>query len=145
MLAAEPGRDRPLLEGVVQRRLRLEEIAHGEEEPGHELPQEYAASRAIQPHGTLLSACARAAMRAYGIDAFSAANRKSTPDRVRDRLSPENALVSPRSACRASTRAPRRRARRPPARCAATATASARTSRAPRRSATDRAPAGCVR
>src|SRR5262245_63385546 len=41
MLAAEPGRDRPLLEGVVQRRLGLEEIAHGEEEPRHELPQEY--------------------------------------------------------------------------------------------------------
>jgi hypothetical protein len=29
------------------------------------------------------------------VDAFSAANRKSIPDQVRDRLSPENALDQP--------------------------------------------------
>jgi hypothetical protein len=29
------------------------------------------------------------------VDAFSTANRKSTPDQVRDRLSPENSMVRP--------------------------------------------------
>src|SRR6202000_986731 len=36
MLAAETRRDRSLLERIVQRRLRLEEIAHGEKERRHE-------------------------------------------------------------------------------------------------------------
>src|ERR1044071_6073527 len=41
MLAAEARRDRALLERVVERRLRLEEIAHGKEERRDELGQEY--------------------------------------------------------------------------------------------------------
>src|SRR5207302_3315271 len=40
MLAAEARRDRALLERVVQRRLRLEEIAHGEKERRYEFAQE---------------------------------------------------------------------------------------------------------
>src|SRR5262249_27404375 len=39
MLAAESRRDRPLLERVVQSRLRLEETAHGEEAGLHGLPE----------------------------------------------------------------------------------------------------------
>src|SRR5262249_43258582 len=38
--AAETGRDRPLLERIVQRRLRLEEVAHGEDERRYELLQQ---------------------------------------------------------------------------------------------------------
>src|SRR5262249_35886866 len=40
MLTAETRRDRPLLERIVQRRLRLEEIAHGEEERRYEFGQQ---------------------------------------------------------------------------------------------------------
>src|SRR6266545_5635197 len=40
MLATEARRDRPLLERIVQRRLRLEEIAHGEKERRYEFAQE---------------------------------------------------------------------------------------------------------
>jgi hypothetical protein len=38
-LATKAGRERPLLEGIIQRRLRLEEVAHRQEERGHELRQ----------------------------------------------------------------------------------------------------------
>src|SRR6186713_2635843 len=47
MLAAEARRDRPLLERIVQRRLRLEEIAHGEKERRYEFGQEQRAGRCV--------------------------------------------------------------------------------------------------
>jgi hypothetical protein len=40
MLAAEARAERTLLEGIVHRRLGLEEIAHGEKEARHEFRQE---------------------------------------------------------------------------------------------------------
>src|SRR5690349_16666991 len=61
MFAAEARRDRPLLEGIVQRRLRLEEITHGEKERRDELRQQKRAGRCIDidTHGDLISAQAR--------------------------------------------------------------------------------------
>src|SRR5262249_52963485 len=61
MLAAEPRRDRAFLERVVQRRLRLEEIAHAEEERRDELGEEYRACGLIQSHRVILSAPGRPA------------------------------------------------------------------------------------
>src|SRR6202043_1216200 len=66
MLAAEARRDRPLLEGIVQRRLRLEEIAHGEKERRYEFGQQQRAGCGvyIDTHGDLISArCQRSAAR----------------------------------------------------------------------------------
>src|SRR6202022_3321413 len=40
MLTAEPRGDRPFLDGIIQRRLRLEEVAHGEKERRHEFGQQ---------------------------------------------------------------------------------------------------------
>src|SRR5581483_752434 len=58
MLATEARRDRPLLEGIVQRRLRLEEIAHGEEERRYEFGQQERACGCVYVyrHGDLTSA-----------------------------------------------------------------------------------------
>src|SRR5246500_525508 len=47
VLAAEARRDRALLEGIVQRRLRLEEITHGEEERRYEFRQEQRAGGCV--------------------------------------------------------------------------------------------------
>src|SRR4051812_35661596 len=47
MLAPEAWRDRVLLEGVVDRRLRLEEITHRQEERRDELPQQKKPGRLI--------------------------------------------------------------------------------------------------
>src|SRR5437667_2139464 len=41
MLAAETRRERPLLERIIERRLGLEEIAHGQHEGGDELLEEH--------------------------------------------------------------------------------------------------------
>src|SRR5205085_10926657 len=54
MLAAETRGDRPLLERIVQRRLRLEEIAHRQEERRNELPQQQRAGRGLDAHDSLL-------------------------------------------------------------------------------------------
>src|SRR6202035_202888 len=58
MLAAEARRDRALLERIVQRRLRLEEIAHGEKERRDEFRQQQRAGSCvdIDTHGDLISA-----------------------------------------------------------------------------------------
>src|SRR6202040_743972 len=58
MLAPEAWRDRPLLERIVQRRLRLEEIAHGEKERRHEFGQQKRAGCGvdIDTHSDLISA-----------------------------------------------------------------------------------------
>src|SRR5437879_2715030 len=58
MLAPETRRNRPLLEGIVQRRLRLEEITHGEEERRYEFGQEKRAGGCvdIDTHSDLISA-----------------------------------------------------------------------------------------
>ncbi len=93
MLAAEARRDRPLLERIVERRLRLEEIAHGEEERRDELPQEYRAGRPIESHWRAPS--------------------------MTGRIAPS----SPKPSCRSSIRPPRTRTGRRSARCAAPATA----------------------
>src|SRR6185437_4142091 len=66
VLAAEARRDRPLLEGIVQRRLRLEEIAHREEERRYEFGQQERARGGVDvdTHGYLTSArCRRNAAR----------------------------------------------------------------------------------
>src|SRR5262249_42196355 len=64
MLAAEARRDRTLLERVVQRRLRLEEIAHGEEERRDEFRQQQRTGGGVNVHGSLISArCRRSAAR----------------------------------------------------------------------------------
>src|SRR4029077_19812941 len=55
VLAAEARRERAFLERIVQRRLRLEEIAHRQGESLHELPEKCRARRLIQPHGVGLS------------------------------------------------------------------------------------------
>src|SRR5262245_2212470 len=55
MLTAEPGRNGSLLERIIERRLRLEEVAHGQHEAGHELHQEQAFGREIEPHRILIS------------------------------------------------------------------------------------------
>src|SRR3954471_6062454 len=56
MLAAKARRDRPFLERIVQGRLRLEEVAHGDEERRDELRQEYGPRGLIEPHRITLSA-----------------------------------------------------------------------------------------
>src|SRR6185437_263798 len=57
MLAAEARRDRPLLERIVQRRLRLEEIAHGEKERRYEFRQQQRLRRGVEidTHSDLIS------------------------------------------------------------------------------------------
>src|SRR6186713_704225 len=55
VLAAKTRRNRPLLEGIVERRLRLEEITHGEHEARHELEQKQRAGGPVQLHGIVLS------------------------------------------------------------------------------------------
>src|SRR5439155_1305576 len=61
MLAAKAGRDLPFLERVIQRRLRLEEITHGEKERRHEFGQEQRAGCGvnIDTHSDLMSARSR--------------------------------------------------------------------------------------
>src|ERR1700722_10070330 len=54
VLAAEAGRDRPLLEGIVQGRLRLEEVAHRQRDGADELRQENRLRGLIEPHRMLL-------------------------------------------------------------------------------------------
>ena len=54
MLAAKARRNRSLLEWIVERRLRLEEIAHAEHERGYEFAQEHRAGGEIESHGALL-------------------------------------------------------------------------------------------
>src|SRR5581483_5070246 len=58
MLAAKARRDGPLLEGIIQRRLRLEEITHGEEERRYEFGQQERACGCVYVyrHGDLTSA-----------------------------------------------------------------------------------------
>ena len=53
ILIPEARRERSLLEWIIQRRLRLEEIAHGQREAGHEFPQEQRLGRADEPHRIL--------------------------------------------------------------------------------------------
>src|SRR5680860_511128 len=53
-LAAKAGRERPLLERIVQRHLRLEEVAHRQEERGDEFRQKDRPDRLIEPHGLIL-------------------------------------------------------------------------------------------
>src|SRR4029078_10835569 len=55
VLAAKTRRNRPLLEGIVECRLRLEEITHGEHEARHELDQKQRAGGPVQLHGIILS------------------------------------------------------------------------------------------
>src|SRR5262249_17887187 len=50
VLAADARRDRALLERIVEGRLGLEEIAHGQDEGLHELLQERLPGRLIEPH-----------------------------------------------------------------------------------------------
>src|SRR5215467_11496207 len=50
MLAAETRRDRPLLEGIVERRLGFEEVAHGERERHHELLEKCRARGLVESH-----------------------------------------------------------------------------------------------
>src|SRR5262249_5472583 len=59
MLAAETRRQHPLLEGIIQRRLGAEEIAHGEEETRDELGEEQRARLQVQSHGFLTLAPAQ--------------------------------------------------------------------------------------
>src|SRR5882762_7374825 len=58
MLATEARRNRPLLERIIQRRLRLEEIAHGEKERRYEFGQQKRAGCGIDvdTHSDLISA-----------------------------------------------------------------------------------------
>src|SRR5580698_6327762 len=58
VLAAEARRDRPLLERIIQRRLRLEEIPHGEKERRYEFGQQQRAGCGvdIDTHSDLISA-----------------------------------------------------------------------------------------
>src|SRR5262245_2597025 len=51
VLAAEARGDRPLLERIIERRLGLEEIAHGEEERRDELLEEHRTGGLIESHG----------------------------------------------------------------------------------------------
>src|SRR6185369_3014634 len=53
VLAAKARRQRPLLEGIVDGGLRLEEVFHGQDEPGHELPHEQPSGRLIESHRIL--------------------------------------------------------------------------------------------
>src|SRR5437868_4275699 len=57
MLATEPRRDRALLERIIQRRLRLEEIAHGENERRYEFGQQQRAGCGVDvdTHSDLIS------------------------------------------------------------------------------------------
>ena len=48
-LAAKAGRERPLLERIIQRHLRLEEVAHRQEERRNELRQKDRPGQLIQP------------------------------------------------------------------------------------------------
>src|SRR5262244_2384398 len=58
VLAAKARRDVPLLERIVERGLRLEEITHGERERRRELLEEQRASSLIHFHGAILSGTA---------------------------------------------------------------------------------------
>src|SRR5262249_30796540 len=78
MLAAEAWGNRPLLEWVVQCRLRLEEIAHGEDERRDELLEEKRAGGLVQVHFIYL-ACD---LIAWFLPASSTA--EVVPDRVTD-------------------------------------------------------------
>src|SRR3954470_6419552 len=55
VLAAKARRNRPLLERIVERGLRLEEVTHGEQEARYELLQKKRAGGPVQPHGAILS------------------------------------------------------------------------------------------
>src|SRR3981189_3214862 len=57
VLATEARRDRPLLKGIVQRRLRLEEITHGEKERRDEFRQQKRARGGVDvdTHSDLIS------------------------------------------------------------------------------------------
>src|SRR5262249_17223044 len=57
MFTAEARRNWPFLEWIVQRCLRLEEVAHGQHEAGHELHQKHTPGRAVEPHWILISPC----------------------------------------------------------------------------------------
>src|ERR1700674_5035459 len=54
MLAAKARGDRVLLERIIDRRLRLEEVAHRQEECRHELPEKNRPRRLVAPHGVIL-------------------------------------------------------------------------------------------
>src|SRR4029077_17720491 len=56
MFAAETWRDRALLERVIERRLGLEEIAHGEHERRGEFLEEHRAGHLVELHAGLLPA-----------------------------------------------------------------------------------------
>src|SRR5206468_11480984 len=58
VLTAEARRDRALLERIIQRRLRLEEIAHGEKERRYELGEQKRAGGCVDvdTHSDLISA-----------------------------------------------------------------------------------------
>src|SRR5262249_52467785 len=65
MLAAEAGRDRVLLERIVDGGLGLEEIAHGQAESLHELLEEDRSRRLVEPHWStpILPPCGRTSSR----------------------------------------------------------------------------------
>src|SRR5712691_12332415 len=54
VLAAKARRDRSLLDGGVERRLAVEEVAQGKRERRYELPEKQRAGGPIQPHGAIL-------------------------------------------------------------------------------------------
>src|SRR5258705_10107063 len=87
VLAAEAGRDRPLLERIVQRRLRLEEIAHGEDERRHEFGEQKRAGGGVDvdTHGSLISARARR---------IAARRRRSPPSPATAAKTPSNRAAS---------------------------------------------------
>src|SRR6266851_4822553 len=115
MLAAEARRDRPLLEGIVERGLGLEEIAQAEHEGRQKFLQEQCAGGVVQPHGAILSGTARAIS------------------------------LSPRPCRRASSRCRRTSRCRRPAPPAAARTFRARAARARLRSRTARGPGSRAR
>src|SRR6266852_2581440 len=96
-LAAKAGRDRPLLERIVQRRLRLEEVAHRQHECRHELLQEHRTGRLIEPHGLILSGVAGLAERAnvsrpaWFYDLSSSLNLRSATANRNEATRPTNA------------------------------------------------------
>src|SRR5215468_10550933 len=54
MLAAEAGREWSFFEGVVERRLRLKEVAHGQEQRRHELPEKQRSDNLSKSHAEIL-------------------------------------------------------------------------------------------
>src|SRR5437764_9779127 len=105
MLAAEARGELPLLERIVERGFRFEEIAQAEHECGCELLEKYRAGGPIQVHGTNLSDNAFCHTGAFSSRSHGRANSRYRRARsCRPRALPAAAATSPARRCFAAPR-----------------------------------------